>query len=474
MFDVIFLSGEDFLISAGPLYAASIVENHGYKVKVVPCVTMFNIEQIRQLVDKLVVHEKQVICLSLTFTRNKNAVNKIRLFVDLARQRFPNLKIIAGGVNSFFDKNNLPTDVQFLMGYSKEDAIIRVLNSHFGKIKFQPFNFLTHRINYGSLLPKGLKGFPMWLELSRGCVFNCAFCTFQERNSKSQFKSKEQIKSELEEFHSITGFDEVFVLCNTFNDNPKKIEELYYACEELSFVPKFFVFTRLDLFAVQTGVVKDFYRKYVKYTFFGVESMNPSTLKEIHKSSNVDRLKKSLLEFKEIRRPDAFSIGSIIVGLPHDSYDHHMEILKWFQETKAVDYLHYPALSINPKDVDNERDYSEIEKDPEKYGYSFISKHDRFGNAHWMRNDGYTSEAAHIDSMRIYSQIQNGVPFHYQMFMASRGIPITKGVSETFSKYNRKLVNTENGVLSDTFDIPELYDELHKYSQELFDGLMND
>ena len=428
--DVIIISAEGDQLSSGPLYVASLLLNHGYKVRTLQCLDQFAFDQINALLDKYFIDDVQILGVSTTFMRSEKSVNTISYVVQYLKNKFPNIRIVVGGTNNVVNKSIFPSDTHYMLGSSNENETIDLFNTLTGRIKKIPFDFLTFSIRYKDLFsatnpPKGLV---MYLEISRGCIFDCAFCNYKERRTKSRYKSEEQIIKEITEFYTLFGSAEIILLCNTFNDDESKIMRLKDACEKLPFTPRFFAYTRIDLFMRQSQAIYEFYDSYVRYVFFGIESFSKDTLRAVNKKSDIDNIKTFLMDFRNRTLPlGTYVYISLILGLPNDSAEIMKENAIWLVENNVTDYV-----TINPLRLNNVKhetfgmtEYSNFEQDPKKYGYTVVGELLRQPSEisnhginirptsffEWIRDDGYTSEQAVVDTMLIQRHLKQGSNF---------------------------------------------------------------
>lgn len=496
MFDLIFISADGFPLSAGPAYVGSIFQNHGFSVKLLQSINNFSDEQIGQLVNKFIKSDRQVICVSITFARTAFAKSKLNTFIRLARQIAPNIKVIIGGANNI-DENDFDSPSIILLGQNRENEIIDAINKLTGKIRKLPFDFKNHRTNYTKFYDgKAPKGITMVLELSKGCIFNCPFCNYSLRNSKSKLKSREVIKAELEEYYSVFGTSEILLTCNTFNDDPDKVRMMYEISDELTFTPSYFAYTRMDLFVTQPKIVHDFYKKYVKYPFFGIESFNPTTLRAVKKSNNVEKIKAFLKEFRAESQQESFITATFIVGLPHDTLAQQMECVEWLNENDVIDFAFFQPLRILDTETTDHfvNEISEFEKDPNKYGYTILSKeenqktigqdqiaeftelnvdHSELLNwTGWVRTDGYNSTQAIIDGIRLNNKVRCSVPYNFAMLANSRGMDIQLKIRDAFRPTSLLKLKDQSKQHYSTEQIL-LTNEMIKFNDEYFNFIMN-
>ena len=438
--NVIIISAEQFP-SFGPISIASMLINNNIPTAIIQCLIGFSEHQISQLVNSYICDESQVIGVSTTFSRTEQAISALRLFLILARNKFPKIKIIIGGANDDLYWADEFENAVVLNGQNKEQQILDwfINNVHDDPrtVPFSKFSFTNSRIRWSSLFSKNPpRGFTGFLELTRSCIFNCSFCAFQNRGQKLSYKNIELIKKEIEDFRSIFPTQIFYLTCNTFNDDEEKIELLKHVFDALDFKPEVFAYTRLDLFSRQSSSVKKFYTDYVKFPFFGIESMNGQTLKNIKKGNDINLLKRALIEFRQIVK-DAFITSSVIIGLPYDKFDDYRNAIDFLGQYS--DFINVSVLRLNQYvDGQDKYSFSNIELFPKQFGYEVLPKGKRtfsFDNSvasmqqdafkgfpGWIRNDGYDFEHAIQDAIKIENMLELPVPFANHIFLRARGI----------------------------------------------------
>lgn len=441
--NVVIISAERFP-SFGPISIASLLLNNNIPTSVLQCILGFSHSQIVSLVNQYIVDDQQIIGVSTTFSRDANAIDKIKLFLTIARFKFPNIKIIVGGANDDLNWTKEFDNIVIMSGQNKEQQIIDWFISNVfpnpDKIPLKLFSFTTSKIRWPRIFssnpPKGFSGF---LEMSRSCIFNCSFCGYQNRGKLLPYKDASIVKQELEEFYKIFKTSVMYITCNTFNDDVNKIRLLQSVFDELSFKPEIFAYTRLDLFSKQDDDIKLFFQKYVKFPFFGIESMNSATLKNIKKGNNITLLKNALIEFRKLVK-DAFITSSLVIGLPNDTLKDYLEAIDFLKEYS--DFLNISALRLKRFEAGNDPySFSSMELRPVDFGYSIlpigkrtyslttdklrelnIREKEFFNFPGWVRNDGYDFEQAIADTINIENSLEMPLSFGPHIFLRSRGL----------------------------------------------------
>ena len=432
-YDIVILSAEDLLMAFGPMYIGQHLINHGYRVKTLHFITKFSDNQVNELIDKFITSHCKLIGVSMTFVSTAMVYDRLIQVLNKIREKFPNIPILFGGPSQFNVSNVLPNSFEVL-GQNKENEIIDIVNRICGKIKRIPFDFKNHKVDYNAFFPSTPpKGIPMFIEVSKGCIFDCAFCSFQLRKTKSQLKDKEQIKLEIENYYSKFNNDQIMIICNTFNDSVDKIELMYEVANELSFKPRFWVMTRFDLLVKQvesSNVVLQFYKEFVRYALLGIETIKPQTLKRIQKSPDVNKLKAILSKIKS-ECIDTLVLGTFIFGLPEETEKDFDETINWINSSNLFDHVSFSPLGLKKYDINSPNaEYSNMDIYPEKYGYHI------FNDGEWERSDGYTKR----DAIKYFESVNQKLDPKYHLksgsnkiiFMASRN----KNLPESDESFN--------------------------------------
>lgn len=342
------------------------------------------------------------------------SVGNLYRYVDYIKSVNPKVKVIVGGAkaNEYIHE---PVDNVFV-GYS-EAMIIDYLNSISGRgpkrifnkiidydVKGYNFDFRKSQTIYVDddiLLPEEVSTF----EFSRGCIFNCAFCSFPHRGQKTweYIKYKEVIREELLTNWEKYGIYRYVITDDTFNDSTGKLELINEVIQSLPFKPKFWAYVRLDLisrYPEQAQLLKDIG---VVEAYYGLECWGDNTAKAIRKGGDRNKKIEGMKIAKECWGDDVYVISLIVVGLPRDTLKDLEDCAQWYEQEghKYIDCLSYCGFAMRaPDDSAMHTFLSDIEKDPTKYGYSFPNpEEDPIG---WQRNDdGDITNKAQADSLCI-------------------------------------------------------------------------
>lgn len=316
------------------------------------------------------------------------------------KKRNPKTKFIVGGTKSGEYIEDRLVDHVFI-GYS-ETMMIEFVDSLSGKGKRILFNKVidydpgaekpiwdfrssrTWYVDEDIVLPGDTLGF----EFARGCIFNCAFCSFPligKKDVNDFLRYEQSIYDELVENYNRWGTTKYFIVDDTFNDSVDKLELIHRVVKSLPFKLNFWAYARLDLLNSHPRMAELMYEIGVKEVNYGLETLHPETAKAIRKG-NPEVKKKGVKIARSIWGKEVFIGSGYIVGLPKETQESIRAANQWFLDEghKYIDELQFNALTLARK-MGNQTIYlSDIEKYSEKYGYTPL--YDRKGG--WIKNDG--------------------------------------------------------------------------------------
>ena len=333
------------------------------------------------------------------------------------KKRNPKTKFIVGGTKSGEYIEDRLVDHVFI-GYS-ETMMIEFVDSLSGKGKRILFNkvidydpgaekpiwdFRSSRTWYTNedvVLPADTLGF----EFARGCIFNCAFCSFPligKKNVNDFLRYEQSIYDELVENYNRWGTTKYFIVDDTFNDSVDKLKLIHRVVTSLPFKLNFWAYARLDLLSSHPQMAELMYEIGVKEVNYGLETLHPETAKAIRKG-NPEVKKKGVKIARSIWGKDVFIGSGYIVGLPKETQASVRAANQWFLDEgyRYIDELQFNALTLIHKMGNQQVYFSDIEKNAEKYGYTVLN--DSKGS--WTKDDG--SDITHRDQcLDLIAEIQ--------------------------------------------------------------------
>jgi lipoate synthase len=364
--------------------------------------------------------DQPVIALSLAFGLSdiKYILNVLRW----AKQFYPNLKIIIGG-NRTFDRSyqdlvdvvfigrSMQTFEDWLDGKNIDDYILEreptlILLNHVidTKIDIPCIPKLRDEDFY-------CKNEILGFEIGIGCKFNCSFCNYDLRSMKNpKMIDSYDLRQLFEEAHGRFGIDHFYAADDTLNESEDKLHIISDVISKLKFQPKISCFLRLDL--LKKKEQQEFY-KHINFNsvFFGVESFNEKASRMIRKKGDLG-YSMDILKDLRILTPDTWLAAGLIIGLTGDSEHSIKDSLETVNRHNLLDSVSIYPLQIGiPNSFSNQvgnidfhddNFYSDISKNPSKYGYEIIDQ-GKLKPVTW-KNDWITETEANDLSRKLQYQ----------------------------------------------------------------------
>lgn len=431
----------------GAYKCAHSLRKQGYSALVVDHLHAWTLEELQSLLHKVISPETLAIGFSTTFFRNTNVapnqdgsvtytaiqdstvfpqgLDFEQEFINLVRKINPNCKVFVGGATVTQHYQNRNIDYAFV-GYSEVSIVnlanhlsqgapltkstrniwgVTIIDDREAKeynFKQGDFKWLPSDVVNARSLP---------IEIARGCIFKCKFCAFSMNGKQNLdfIKDVELIRQELQDTYDQYGIDTYSIIDDTFNDNEYKLDLILAAVNQLSFQPKFWAYTRLDLMHTKQHADK-LYAIGVRGFYFGIETLNKVTGKIIGKGHSPDAQIKTIQELRAKFGNTVALHGSFIIGLPEESIDSVTATFnQLMDETIPLHSFDFKTLFIDNANMVNWS--SDISKNYTKYGYTNIGNaNDR--SIHWA-NSLMTQDQALEVEREFRALSQNSDRFHF-------------------------------------------------------------
>jgi hypothetical protein len=182
------------------------------------------------------------------------------------------------------------------------------------------------------------------------------------------------------------GVTSYSIVDDTFNDYVEKLEVVNEVIQTLPFKPEFWCYARADLIYHHPKMAELMKSIGIKHVYYGLETWHDATAKAINKGGKLENKLKGLQLLRDALGPDAIIDCGIVIGLPKDTVESVVNSAEWFINGghKIVNYMTYQTLGLRP-DTTEFVFKSDIERDFEKYSYSFPNPNKLI---YWERNDG--------------------------------------------------------------------------------------
>jgi DNA repair photolyase len=340
--------------------------------------------------------------------------------MQLIKTTFPHVILVGGGTRVDVEQEIMRSLDWFMLGFS-DISFVKLLDHVISKApslrytkhaKFKNTKIVDSNTHYPVIdhdqietvmLPEDdFQSYqPLPLEVSRGCIFKCAFCThpFLGKKNYEYIRSAESIARELKRNYELFGTYRYAITDDTFNDSFEKLYRLKNAIE-LSGIPKFeFVaYIKPEILVTKQDMIPLLGELGLKAALFGIESLNNRARKFVGKGVEVEKV------LEVARQLSSYGVkihATMILGLPGDTINDWHNWQKYFEENSKTlfRFWSWHSLNIRNKNVqfdDVNEGYSAFEKDPEAFGFRDNSgsaeKGERFLD--WINDQGITRQQA--------------------------------------------------------------------------------
>ena len=405
--DCILLYGNDLIPTskyAGTFRIATELRNHGYTVQCIDLTAYKTLDkEFLEVLDLVIGDNTLWIGLSTTFmsqvfgypyyksqstfdkkyAQKSGLANGIEFFVDFVKQRNPNTKLVAGGSRRFmldkfgfkiFRMNSDTEIIEYTDYLAKKTSKLRLdfLNSVIDGSEFKDFPKSQILYQKNDIIDT-LDTLP--IEVSRGCIFKCKFCSFPLNGKKKGewIKHSNILLDEFNKNYEMHGVTDYAFSDDTYNDSEEKVKQLYdNVFSKLNFKLNFTTYLRLDLMMRFPDTVEYLKESGLKSAIFGIETLNHASGKAIGKGVDPILQLQFVEEIKKNQFKDILTFSGFIMGLPNDTPDDLLAMEEFlFSDKNKLDSFTVEPLYITPLHIESvtRTFYSEFDLEYKKYGY---------------------------------------------------------------------------------------------------------
>lgn len=395
-------------------------------------------ENLIEMAEKFVTKETFTLAFSVTFwPTDKRVPSNIQTLIDYARDRWPHLKIVAGGartphiIEMFDDYFVGQSEDKFTAWCQHQLGLSSVENRRFNIVQLQ------HRFDINDcILPDEV----LPLELGRGCIFKCKFCSHENLGkSKFTYQRKHQfVLDEIQYNKEMFGTTRYSLLDDTVNEDLEKIKNLSEIQDRLGFRIEWNGYLRADLVWSKPESIEYLAESGMRSCFFGIETLNNKAGVSISKSWGAKKGREFLPELYERWNKKINIQTSLIAGLPHETLQSLKDTFKWCSETDIGWHRFNPlTLYIEKKDLNATSEFTRNYKD---YGYVDVNE----DTGTWKSNTGMTSQLAGIyahNYNRLLNRTVNRVSSWMQFSAINLGFTIDEVQMWKHSEFLEKTSN---------------------------------
>lgn len=404
----------------GAYKIANTLRQQGYSCLVVDHLHAFTLDEIKQVIDNSVSINTLFVGFSTTFFNSTlNSVNSdgsltyssilsgvMPQGIDFENQvithiksRHYNCKIIVGGTKAHANINDKNIDYS-IIGYG-EVSILSVANhlklntpipNSYRNIhgvtivdnrKNEEYDFVNSKFEWEDLDVGNAKVLP--LEIARGCIFKCKFCSYPLNGKQNLdfIRDSNILYEEMQSSYDKHGVSSFYILDDTFNDSTYKLDILQSTVKRLTFQPKFWAYTRLDLIAQNNGLIDKLYDIGLRGIYFGIETLNKRTGLIIGKGFDRAKQINTIRQIRERYGNQVTMHGSFILGLPEENVGSMRQTFNQLMD-ESIPLHTFMFHGLNLYKNESVPFNSELGKNFKDYGYSEINTNPNSPKVNWQ------------------------------------------------------------------------------------------
>lgn len=226
----------------------------------------------------------------------------------------------------------------------------------------------------------------LFVEVGRGCSFNCYFCSYRHTNKR---RSTDSIKEEIIKNYTNFGITKFRFMDDTFNDKKSKVEEICDMLLSLPFKVEWHCYARVDTFNTHENLALLMYEAGCKYLKFGLESTNNEALKFANKPFSHEKVVEILNTIDQLTKKQLYMHSNFIIGLPGETIESQRRTFDWLKKSPLTTFSF--TTWFRDKFYEEDLDIREM-SEYGKLSYENIHGISGFGN-NWKHNTMTSSDA---------------------------------------------------------------------------------
>lgn len=351
----------------------------------------------------------------------------------LIKKLAPNAKIIVGGSQVEFVNLSAIPGSEFIDLFVKgqgEEALLEIVKAVTTNKKitttsvapaltsdavYKYQNFATTPLKFDSA-DCLVDGEAVAIEFSRGCIFKCSFCSYDLNGKRpgDYIKSKETLREELLYNYYKFGTTYYYASDDLINDSEEKVDMLLEVSKSLPFKLTYSGYLRLDLIRRFPSMAAKLKESGLIACFFGIETINDDSGKAVGKGLGLERTTEALDICHRGWNNEVLGTAGLIMGLPKDTSEYKYQLVDWLNSSRVRNVI--KDCSVQPLFITPGLGISDIDKNPEKFGYysqnETMLEKNRYGLNHMdWKTDCYSLSQAIEDSEFVLNEFYKNLKF---------------------------------------------------------------
>lgn len=375
----------------GPVYLATMAEQAGYDVQVynenIAPVYSEKLDVVRQDV----LNSDCIVITSLTSTAQRGY--KI---AKAYKRDNPSGKVIIGGIHATFMPYESMKYADTVAIGEGEEILFEALKTKERLIQGRPISNMDNLPTPNFSLIKNFKPKMAPVMTSRGCPYNCNFCSVTQMFGRGyRFRSNELVMKDLQAIKQ----KDIFFYDDHFVANRNRTQELLTNMKESGFNKKWTAQMRVEI-ANDKELLNQMADNGCEVAYMGLESVNEETLKSYKKSQNLNYIKNAV---KTLHDYGIKLHGMFVLGSDHDNAKTINQTLE-FSEVNEIDTVQYAILTPMPG--------TEVYNNLNNQGRIFTKNWDLYDGLHAVFNpklmSAYELQTKMLDAMKGFYSASKG------------------------------------------------------------------
>lgn len=320
----------------GILYLGTILHNAGYEVSIL------SENLLPKRIDPFEI-KADIFCItSLTVS-----ANRARTLAGQLKRIYPESKVIVGGIHATLMPETFEGVADQIVLGEAEDIIIDVIEGKFSDYivhgaPIQDLDALPF-INYSLL--EGYRRMPIIpIITSRGCPFNCEFCTVTKIfGRRFRMQSAERVLAEVKSALSYFTVKSVFFYDDNFTADRERIDKICQLIVDHEIDFHWNAQVRTDI-AKEPELVEKMVQAHCDRVFVGFESIDNDALAALHKSQTREDVEHSI---RTLHRYGIKVHGMFMFGEDHDTVE-NIRNTATFAIENDIDTVQFMVLTPIP------------------------------------------------------------------------------------------------------------------------------
>lgn len=305
---------------------------------------------------------------------------------------------VVGGPNIPADSMRLHKNIHTVTGYAEKYAL--ELTENLLNKNSNPIPFISNNTTYDNV---GFKtSSTIWdkcdlvnpnewlpLEVSRGCAFDCAYCSYTRKSTFNSYKDPESLRQEIIRNYETWGTTKYILVDDLYNDSKEKVRILYdKVWSKLPFQVEWVSYMRLDMFWSDPESIDIVKASGARAGGFGIETLHDVAGRKVGKGLGKVRILETLENLKNKWGDDIIVQAYWLAGLPFEPWENILETWEWSRTTDLLHFSIWNALMVAPPTNDASiivEEASRLDKAPDAFK---ITWDDKFSN--WTNSEGVT------------------------------------------------------------------------------------